>query len=188
MGKERCAWADSDPFSRIYHDEEWGVPVHDDRKLFEFLVLEGMQAGLSWITILKKRSRFRLAFDNFVPEKIAAYDCRKVEELLLDKGIIRNRMKIEAAVSNARAFLEVRGQYGNIDAFIWQYVGGKPQKNSWKTLQEIPTTSAESEAMSNDLKNRGFKFVGSTICYAYMQAVGMVNDHIVDCFRYHEVS
>jgi DNA-3-methyladenine glycosylase I len=188
MGKKRCAWADSDSLSRNYHDEEWGVTVQDERKLFEFLILEGMQAGLSWRTILKKRDNFRHAFDGFDPEKIAAYDKRKVAELLQDKGIIRNRLKIEAAISNARAFLEIRKEFGSFATFLWPFVGGKPKKNAWKKLRKIPATSPESDALSKALKSRGFKFVGSTICYAVMQAVGLVNDHTVDCFRYDEVS
>jgi len=188
MGEKRCAWADSDPLSRTYHDDEWGVPVHDERKLFEFLMLEGMQAGLNWATILKKRDNFRLAFDDFDPEKIAAYDKQKVTDLLRDKGIIRNRLKIEAAISNARAFLDIRREYGSFNSFLRPFVGDKPKKNAWKKLGEIPATSPESDALSKALKSRGFKFAGSTICYAFMQAVGMVNDHTVDCFRYDQVS
>lgn len=186
--KVRCAWARGDPLYIDYHDTEWGVPQHDDRKLFEFLVLEGAQAGLSWLTILRKRENYREAFDNFDVGKIAAYDTRKLGELLSNKGIVRNRLKIEAAIQNANAFLALRKEFGNFDAYIWQFVGGKPKKNAWKTVKEIPSNTAESDAMSRDLIKRGFKFVGSTICYAFMQAVGMVNDHTVDCFRYHEVS
>ena len=186
--KVRCAWARGDPLYIDYHDTEWGVPQHDDRKLFEFLVLEGAQAGLSWLTILRKRANYREAFDNFDAGKVAAYDTRKLAELLSDKGIVRNRLKIEAAIQNARAFLALQKEFGSFDAYIWQFVGGKPRKNAWKTTGEIPPKTAESDAMSKDLIKRGFKFVGSTICYAFMQAMGMVNDHIVDCFRYHEVS
>lgn len=186
--KGRCAWGTTDPLYIEYHDNEWGVPEHDDRKLFEFLLLEGMQAGLSWLTILKKRDNYRKAFDNFDAEKIAYYDERKVAELLSDRGIVRNRLKIQAAIQNARAFLAVQREFGSFDAYIWRFVGGKPRKNAWKTVKEIPSKTAESDAMSKDLIKRGFTFVGSTICYAFMQAVGMVNDHTTDCFRYHEVS
>lgn len=185
--KKRCEWVGSDPLYIAYHDTEWGVPLHDDRKLFEFLILEGMQAGLSWLTILKKRENFRRAFDDFDPEKIARYDHRKVQALLSDAGIIRNRLKIQAAIQNARAFLEVQEKFGSFDAYMWQFVDGKPRVNAWRTLAEIPTRTPESDAMSKELKKRGFKFVGSTICYAHMQAVGMVNDHTVDCFRYREI-
>jgi DNA-3-methyladenine glycosylase I len=169
-----------------YHDQEWGVPQHDDHKLFEFLILEGMQAGLSWMTILKKRENFRLAFDNFDPVKIAKYDQSKVENLLTDAGIIRHRGKIEAAINNAQAFLAIQSEFGSFDAYMWQFVGGKPKVNSWKTMQELPAKTEESVAMSKDLLKRGFKFVGPTICYAHMQATGMVNDHTIDCFRYLE--
>jgi DNA-3-methyladenine glycosylase I len=186
--KVRCAWARGDPLYIDYHDTEWGVPQHDDRKLFEFLVLEGAQAGLSWLTILRKRENYREAFDNFDAGKVAAYDTKKLAELLSDKGIVRNRLKIEAAIQNARAFLALQKEFGSFDAYIWQFVGGKPRKNVWKTTGEIPPKTAESNAMSKDLIKRGFKFVGSTICYAFMQATGMVNDHTIDCFRYHEVS
>lgn len=185
--KVRCEWARGDPLSIDYHDNEWGVPEHDDRKLFEFLILEGAQAGLSWLTILKKRQNYREAFDNFDARKIAEYDRRKLEELLSNKGIVRNRLKIEAAIQNAKAFLAVQGEFGSFDAYIWQFVGGEPRKNAWKTVKEIPSKTGESDAMSRDLSKRGFKFVGSTICYAFMQAIGMVNDHAVDCFRYDEV-
>jgi DNA-3-methyladenine glycosylase I len=170
-----------------YHDEEWGVPLHDDRKLFEFLVLEGAQAGLSWITILKKRQNYRIAFDHFDPRKIARYDSRRIKKLIANPGIIRNKLKIEAAVQNARSFLSIQQEFESFNVYIWQFVGGKPRKNKWKTISEIPAYSDESEAMSSDLKNRGFKFVGPTICYAFMQATGMVNDHTGDCFRYNEV-
>jgi DNA-3-methyladenine glycosylase I len=185
--KVRCAWARGDPLYTDYHDTEWGVPQHDDRKLFEFLVLEGAQAGLSWLTILRKRENYREAFNNFDAGKVAAYDTKKLAELLSDKGIVRNRLKIEAAIQNARAFLALQKEFGSFDAYIWQFVGGKPRKNVWKTTGEIPPKTAESNAMSKDLIKRGFKFVGATICYAFMQATGMVNDHTVDCFRYHEV-
>ncbi len=183
----RCAWSQNDPLYIDYHDKEWGVPLHDDQKLFEFLVLEGMQAGLSWLTILRKRENFRKAFDNFDPLKVAEFDEGKVAELLTDKGIIRNRLKVTAAIQNARAFLTVQEQFGSFDAYIWRFVDGRPKLNVWKTLQDIPARTAESDAMSKDLSKRGFKFVGSTICYAHMQATGMVNDHTVDCFRYSQL-
>lgn len=183
----RCDWAGTDPLYVTYHDQEWGVPVHDDRMLFEFLVLEGMQAGLSWMTILRKRENFRQAFDSFDPKKIASYDEAKVAELLTDAGIIRNRMKIRATIDNARAFLKVKEEFGSFDAYIWQFVGGKPLVNTWKAMHEIPAQSEEAVLMSKDLIRRGFRFVGPTICYAHMQATGMVNDHIVSCFRYQEL-
>jgi len=164
------------------------VPVHDDRLLFEFLILEGAQAGLSWTTVLKKRPAYRKVFDNFVPDKVAYYSEKKVRQLLRNPGIIRNRLKIRSAIQNAKAFLKIQHEYGSFDAYIWQFVGGKPKHNIWKSLKEIPATTAESDAMSKDLKKRGFNFVGSTICYAFMQAVGMINDHIVDCFRYKELN
>ncbi|MDH5185632.1 MAG: DNA-3-methyladenine glycosylase I [candidate division WOR-3 bacterium] len=186
--KKRCRWAEFDLLSREYHDKEWGVPVHNDRKLFEFIILEGMQAGLSWSTILKKRENFRKAFDNFAPKKIARYDKREIKELLSNPGIIRNRLKIEAAIQNAKAFLAIQKEFGSFDKYIWQFVGGRPKINAWKTLKELPARTVESDAMSKDLKKRGFRFVGSTICYAHMQATGMVNDHITECFRYKEVS
>ena len=185
--KKRCLWAGSDPDYIKYHDSEWGVPVHDDRRLFEFLILEGAQAGLSWLTILKKRENYLKAFDNFIPEKVAAYPARKVNELVTNSGIIRNRLKIEAAIQNAGAFLKVQQEYGSFDNYIWQFVGGRTLKNSWKTIGEIPAQTETSAAMSADLKERGFKFVGPTICYAFMQATGMVNDHTIDCYRYEEV-
>ena len=187
MNKHRCAWAGNDPLYCYYHDNEWGVPLHDDRALFEFLLLEGAQAGLSWITILRKRNNYRAAFDNFEPECIARYDANKIESLLQDAGIVRNRLKVEAAVNNAQKFLDLQEKYGSFDAFVWQFVGGKPRQNRWRGLAEIPASTPESDAMSKELKRRGFKFVGSTICYAHMQATGMVNDHTVDCFRYLEV-
>jgi DNA-3-methyladenine glycosylase I len=179
----RCAWARNE-FNIPYHDEEWGVPVHDDRLLFEFLVLEGAQAGLSWDTILRKRARYREVFDQFDPAVVAGYGKRKVNSLLKDAGIIRNRLKIDAAISNARAFLEVAEECGSFDAYIWRFVDGRPRVNAWTTLKQLPARTAESDAMSKDLQRRGFRFVGSTICYAFMQAVGMVNDHTTDCFRY----
>ena len=179
---QRCSWANGDLYI-AYHDNEWGVPVHDDRHLFEILILEGAQAGLSWITILKKRDNYRRAFDNFDARKIARYDARKVQKLLADPGIVRNKLKVNAAVQNAKAFLAVQKEFGSFDKYIWQFVAGKPILNSWKRGQ-IPARTKESDAMSKDLLKRGFKFVGSTICYAFMQAVGMVNDHMVDCFRH----
>jgi DNA-3-methyladenine glycosylase I len=171
-----------------YHDQEWGVPVHEDRVLFEFLILEGAQAGLSWMTILKKRENFRAAFDQFDPQAVARYDERKVAELLANPEIIRNRLKIEAAIQNARALLNVNEEFGSFDAYIWRFVGGRPKVNAWKTMQEIPAQTEEARTLSKDLLQRGFKFVGPTICYAHMQATGMVNDHTVDCFRYQEIN
>jgi len=185
--KTRCKWAGNDPLYIDYHDREWGVPVHDDRKLFEFIILEGAQAGLSWITILRKRENYRVAFDNFEPEKVALYDEEKVRELLSDEGIIRNRRKIDSAIRNARAFLAIRDEFGSFDTYIWQFVGGKPRKNSWSDIKDVPASTKESDVMSKDLKKRGFNFVGTTICYSFMQAVGMVNDHTTDCFRYDEL-
>ena len=185
--KTRCTWSISDPIYVDYHDNEWGVPLHDDRFLFEFLILEGAQAGLSWITILKKRENYRKAFDNFDPEKIAKYSDKKVEKLLKNEGIIRNRLKINAAVQNAKSFLNIQKEFGSFDKYIWHFVNGKPKINKWKNLQDVPSKTKESDLMSKDLKNRGFKFVGSTICYAFMQATGMVNDHTVHCFRYKEL-
>ncbi len=187
MSRQRCVWPGDDPLYRAYHDDEWGVPLHDDRALFEFLTLEGAQAGLSWITILRKRENYRAVFDNFDSEHIARYDTSKIELLLQNPGIVRNRLKIEAAVNNAQKFLEVQEKYGSFDAFAWQFVGGKPRQNHWRSLAEIPASTVESDAMSKELKRRGFKFVGSTICYAHMQATGMVNDHTVDCFRHKEL-
>lgn len=170
-----------------YHDKEWGAPIHDDRKIFEFLILEGMQAGLSWSTILRKRENFREAFDDFDVEKVARYDGRRIRSLLSDKGIIRNRLKVEAAVSNARQFVKIQEEFGSFDEYVWQFVGGKPKVNAWKTLKQLPVSTKESDAMSKDLKERGFKFVGTTICYAHMQAAGMVNDHVMSCFRYKDL-
>jgi DNA-3-methyladenine glycosylase I len=183
MEKIRCGWARVGP-EIAYHDSEWGVPVHDDAKLFEMLLLEGAQAGLSWSTVLKKRENYRRAMDRFDARKIARYGDRKLAALLADEGLIRNRLKIGAAVDNARAFLAVQREFGTFDAYIWQFVGGRSKINAWRSLKEVPARTIESDAMSKDLKRRGFRFVGSTICYAFMQAVGMVNDHQVDCFRY----
>jgi DNA-3-methyladenine glycosylase I len=183
----RCPWARTE-LSIVYHDREWGVPLHDDRALFELLILEGAQAGLSWETILKKRDNYRLAFDDFDAAKIARYDRRKIKRLLADPGIVRNRLKIAAAVGNAKAFLAVQKESGSFDAYIWQFVGGRPLRNRRRALKEIPARTAVSDAMSRDLSRRGFKFVGSTICYAFMQAVGMVNDHVADCFRYAQIN
>ncbi|MFZ0956597.1 MAG: DNA-3-methyladenine glycosylase I [Candidatus Sulfotelmatobacter sp.] len=180
----RCHWARGNELTIRYHDEEWGVPMHDDRTLFEFLILEGAQAGLSWDTILKKRENYRAAFDQFDPRRVAAYDRRKMQRLLKDSGIVRNRLKISSAVGNAKAFLRVAEEFGSFDRYIWRFVGGEPRINSRKSPRQVPAKSAESDAMSKDLKARGFNFVGSTICYAFMQAVGMVNDHLVECFRY----
>jgi DNA-3-methyladenine glycosylase I len=183
IGLIRCEWARNELAIR-YHDEEWGVPVHNDRTLFEFLILEGAQAGLSWDTILQKRENYRAAFDGFDPEKVARYDARKVRKLLGDPGIVRNRLKVASTVQNARAFLQVQEEAETFDGYIWQFVGGRPRLNRWKSLRQVPPRTAQSDAMSKDLRKRGFNFVGSTICYAFMQAVGMVNDHMVDCFRY----
>lgn len=186
--KQRCAWPGTDELYVAYHDTEWGVPLHDDRKLFEFLVLEGMQAGLSWYCVLKKRENFRKAFDQFDPEKVARYSEAKIAKLMNDAGIIRNRLKIAAAVANAKAFLKTQENFGTFDKYIWQFTEGEPRMNRWKSSKEIPAKTKESDAMSKDLQARGFKFVGSTICYAHMQATGMVNDHIVSCFRHAELS
>src|ERR1700693_3289925 len=180
----RCTWASND-LSILYHDLEWGVPQHDDRVLFEFLILEGAQAGLSWDTILRKRERYRSAFDNFDVTRVARYDAKKVRSLLADAGIVRNRLKISATIDNARAFLKVQEEFGSFDKYIWQFVGGKPKRNKWKA--HVPAKTAESDAMSKDLKKRGFRFVGSTICYAFMQATGMVNDHATSCFRHKQL-
>src|SRR5712672_4792091 len=185
--KKRCSWVGDDPLMLQYHDREWGVPVHDDRKHFEFLVLEAAQAGLSWTIVLKKREGYRRAFDGFEPEKVARYSARRIEKLVLNPEIIRNRMKIEAAVRNARAFLKIQEEFGGFDSYCWRFVGGKPKLGRWKTAQQIPAISAESEALSKDLKQRGFSFVGPTVAYAYMQAAGLVNDHLASCFRYREL-
>jgi DNA-3-methyladenine glycosylase I len=183
----RCPWATAEP-NITYHDEEWGVPVHDDRLLFEFLILEGAQAGLSWTTILNKRENYRKAFDGFRPEKIARYGARDMKRLLGDAGIVRNRLKIAAAIENAKMFLVVRKEFGTFDVYLWSFVGGKPVQNRWRRMADVPARTAESDAMSRDLQRRGFKFVGSTICYALMQATGMVNDHLVTCLRHAELS
>jgi DNA-3-methyladenine glycosylase I len=185
--KTRCTWCGSDPLYVAYHDQEWGVPVHDDRRLFEFLILDGAQAGLSWLTILKKRENYRRAFHAFEIERIARYDAADAARLLADAGIVRNRLKIEAAIGNARASLAVQDEFGSLDAYFWRFVDGRPLRNTWCTLAEVPAHTPVSDAMSRDLKKRGFKFVGSTICYAFMQAAGLVNDHTTDCFRYQEV-
>jgi DNA-3-methyladenine glycosylase I len=182
----RCPWAKTELYIQ-YHDTEWGVPIHDDRLLFEFLILEGAQAGLSWETILKKRENYRRAFDNFDPAIVAGYGRKKRNDLLANPGIIRNRLKIEAAIENAKAFLTVQNELGTFDKYIWEFVGRKPKQNTWKSIKEVPANTLESNEMSKDLKRRGFKFVGRTICYAFMQAVGMVNDHVVDCFRFGEL-
>jgi len=185
---KRCAWVSGDDALMLqYHDREWGVPVHDDRKHFEFLVLEGAQAGLSWSIVLKKRDGYRRAFSGFDPEKVARYTKKRIQKLTLDPEIIRNRMKIEAAVGNARAFLAIQDEFGSFNSYCWRFVDGRPKVNRWKAMREIPASSLESDAFSKDLKRRGFRFVGSTIIYAHMQAVGMVNDHLVDCFRYREI-
>ena len=188
MNLVRCPWPSNDPLMIEYHDKEWGVPLHDDKLIFEFLILEGMQAGLSWSTILHKRENFREAFAGFDVEKVARFDARKIKSLLGDAGIIRNRLKVNAAVVNARQFIKVQEEFGSFDRYIWQFVGGRPKVNKLRSLKEIVATSRESDAMSKDLKARGFKFVGSTICYAHMQATGMVNDHMMTCFRYKELA
>lgn len=188
MTKHRCKWADGNILMEEYHDKEWGVPIYDDNKLFEFLVLDAFQAGLSWLTILKKRENFRRAFDNFDYKKIAGYDQKKIDMLLQDEGIIRNKLKIYGTVTNAQKFLEIQNEFGSFSKYIWQFTNHKPIINKFKKLEEIPANSKESDAMSKELKKRGFKFVGTTICYAFMQAAGMVNDHEIDCFRYGEVN
>jgi len=184
--KRRCGWARTEA-SIAYHDVEWGVPVRDDRRLFELLILEGAQAGLSWEAILNKRSRYRKAFARFDPRRVARYDARKVKTLLADPGIVRNRLKVAAAIGNARAFLAVQREFGSFDRYIWRFVDGRPKRNRWRGMKQVPASTPESDAMSNDLKKRGFRFAGSTICYAFMQATGMVNDHTVDCFRHRQV-
>jgi DNA-3-methyladenine glycosylase I len=183
----RCHWA-KNALNTPYHDEEWGVPLHDDQKLFELLILEGAQAGLSWDTVLQKRARYREVFDGFDAEIIARYDKKKVRQLLADPGIIRNRLKIDSTISNARSFLKIQEEFGTFDAYIWRFVGSRPKQNAWKTHKQVPARTAESDAMSKDLKKRGFRFVGTTICYAFMQATGMVNDHVFSCFRHQELS
>jgi len=187
LRENRCDWVGNDPLYQTYHDREWGVPVHDDRLLFEFLILEGAQAGLSWITILRKRDAYRAAFAGFDPKVVAGFDGTKVAELLANPGIVRNRLKVESAVTNARSFQKVQEEFGSFDAYQWRFVDGRPIRNVWRSIKEIPASTPVSDAMSRDLKRRGFRFVGSTICYAHMQAVGMVNDHTVDCFRWREV-
>lgn len=184
----RCGWAGTDPLYVAYHDEEWGVPAHDDRTLFEFLILEGAQAGLSWSTILKKRDNYRRAFDGFDPAAVAAYDEARIAALLADPGIVRNRLKVRAAVRNAQSYLRVQQEFGRFDTYVWGFVGGRPIVNHWQSLREVPAETAESRALSQDLQRRGFTFVGPTIIYAYMQAVGMVNDHLVSCFRHAELA
>jgi DNA-3-methyladenine glycosylase I len=186
--QRRCSWAGTDPRMIAYHDEEWGVPVHDDRLLFEFLTLEGAQAGLSWQTILNKRDAYREAFAGFDPTKVARFDARRIERLLTNRGIVRNRLKIESAVTNACAFLGVQREVGSFDHFVWGFVGGSPKMNRWRSLRSVPARTAESDALSAELKRRGFRFVGSTICYAFMQATGLVNDHLVSCARYGEIA
>lgn len=187
MNKKRCGWCKDDPLYIAYHDTEWGVPIFDDRLLFEFLILEGMQAGLSWFTILKKREAFRSAFLNFDPHKIAHFNQSKIDLLLNDSGIIRNKLKIHSAINNAKAFFEVKNEWESFSNYIWHFVEGQPIQNNWKNLSKVPVKTFISDRMSKDLKKRGFKFVGSTICYAFMQAVGMLNDHVMDCFRHQEI-
>ena len=181
---KRCTWAESTPLATLYHDTEWGVPVHDDTVLFEFLILEGAQAGLSWNTILNKRANYRAAFANFDPHAVAHYDRRKIAALMQDAGIVRNRLKIESTVGNARAFIAVQHQFGSFDRYIWQFVEGKPQRNRWRQAREVPASTTLSDIISKDMKKRDFRFVGTTICYAFMQATGIVNDHLISCFRY----
>ena len=186
--RTRCGWCGTDPLYVAYHDQEWGLPVHDERTGFEFLTLEGAQAGLSWITVLRKRSAYRLAFDQFDPAIVAGYDDARIAALLADPGIVRNRLKVTGTVRNARAFLQVQRQFGSFDAYVWRFVDGRPKRNAWAALRDVPATSPESDALSKDLRKRGFTFVGSTIVYALMQATGMVNDHVVDCFRHAELT
>lgn len=184
----RCGWAGSDPLYISYHDQEWGMPEHDDQRLFEFLILEGAQAGLSWLTILKKRENYRKAFSRWDAARVARYDADKVRQLLSNEGIVRNRLKIESAISNAVAFRAIQKEFGSFDCFVWSFVAGAPRQNAWQNLEQVPARTSESDALSKDLQRRGFRFVGSTICYAFMQATGMVNDHIVTCFRHCEVA
>jgi len=188
MGKTRCGWSEADRLLTEYHDTEWGVPVHDDRRLFEYIVLDGAQAGLSWLTVLRKRENFQRAFRGFDPERVAKFQAKDVRRLLADGGIIRNRLKIEGSIRNAKAFLEVREEFGSFDSYVWKFVGGSTRRNRWTSMGQIPARTRESDVLSADLKERGFTFVGSTICYAFMQAAGMVNDHVVTCFRYDAVS
>jgi DNA-3-methyladenine glycosylase I len=185
---KRCGWVRDDPLYAAYHDEEWGVPVHDDGVLFEFLLLEGAQAGLSWSTILRKREGYRKAFSGFDPRRVARYDRRRIERLLADPGIVRNRLKVASAIGNARAFLAVQDEFGSFDGYVWRFVDGRPIRNRWRRLRDVPAFTRESETLSRDLKKRGFRFVGATICYAFMQATGMVNDHLTDCFRHSQIS
>lgn len=187
MSRQRCGWCGDDPLYVAYHDTEWGVPLHDDRQLFEFLILEGAQAGLSWITILRKREAYRAAFARFDPQQVARFGPRQIEGLMNDAGIVRNRLKIEAAITNARCFLQVQEAFGSFDAYVWRFVDGRPVRNRWKTLAQVPASTPASGRLSTDLKARGFRFVGPTICYAHMQATGMVNDHLTSCFRHGEV-
>jgi DNA-3-methyladenine glycosylase I len=184
---QRCPWSSQSPLESVYHDSEWGVPVHDDQRLFEFLILEGAQAGLSWSTILKKRDDYRRAFDGFDPQRIACYTDRRIEKLLADPGIVRNRLKVHSAVTNARAFLELQSGHGSFSDYLWGFVDGRPLQNAWRRMDQVPTSTPLSDQLSRDLKKRGFRFVGTTICYAFIQAVGLVNDHLVDCFRHAEV-
>jgi DNA-3-methyladenine glycosylase I len=186
--QKRCSWCGKDALYVAYHDQEWGVPLHDEQKLFEFLILEGAQAGLSWLTILKKRDAYRKAYYQFDIEKVARFNSRSIERLMNNPGIVRNRLKIEASINNARAFLEVQDEFGSFDKFIWRYVDRKPRQNHWRQLRDVPASTKESEQMSKDLQQRGFRFVGPTICYAFMQAVGMVNDHVTGCFRHKQVA
>lgn len=183
-GHKRCSWADTEPLLKEYHDTEWGVPVHDDRKLFEFLLLDGAQAGLSWLTVLRKRENYRTAFDGFDPYRIALFNSGTVERLLADPGLIRNRKKIESGIRNAQGVVALQKEFGSFDRYVWGFVGGRPRKNRWRSMKQIPARTKESDALSLDLRSRGFSFVGSTICYAFMQAAGLVNDHVVSCFRY----
>ncbi len=187
MNLQRCIWLGNDELYRAYHDQEWGVPLHDDRALFEFLILEGAQAGLSWITILRKRENYRAAFDNFDATRIARYDANQIESLLQNPGIVRNRLKVQSTVINAQKFLEVQSEFGSFDSYLWRFVDGQTKQNTWRSHEEIPTSTAESDRMSKELKRRGFKFIGSTICYAFMQATGMVNDHTINCYRHNEL-
>ena len=186
--QDRCSWCGEDPLYVAYHDQEWGVPLHDEQKLFEFLILEGAQAGLSWLTILKKRDAYRKAYYQFEIEKVARFNSRSIERLIYNSGIVRNRLKIEASIDNARAFLEVQDEFGSFDEYIWQYVDHHPKQNRWHSLSDIPALTIESKQMSKNLQQRGFRFVGPTICYAFMQAVGMVNDHVTSCFRYKDIA
>jgi DNA-3-methyladenine glycosylase I len=188
MKRQRCPWAESNDGLTAYHDREWGVPVHDERRWFEFLILEGAQAGLSWDTILRKRANYRTAFSGFDPAKVARFGSKEITVLLANAGIVRNRLKIESTISNAKAFLSVQKEFGSFDRYVWPFAGGQPRENRWKSVKQVPASTSQSDAMSRDLKERGFRFVGTTICYAFMQATGMVNDHLVTCFRHREIS